>query len=93
MIRNTIKELEQELSKSPSKNAGALNLLEELERNISQEAIIWSVEDFTEYPDISESNARLALADMIRNHDANFGITWDTVREYYLKYKNYEKTN
>jgi len=53
-------------------------------------SIEWSVEDFTSLKvegfQITEEQAEMALADMIRHHDCNYGITWDTVDEYFSKY-------
>lgn len=64
-------------------------LYEELKEEFKQykrESIKWSVEDFTEYEgyEITLEEAQKALEDMIRHHDANNGIHWDTL-EYYLE--------
>ena len=66
------------------------------DENRSDEAcIIWSVEDFytqaeelnTEYGhNFDETKFEEALHLMIRKHDANVGITWDTVKDYLLEY-------
>jgi hypothetical protein len=61
-------------------------LLAEFEQ-YKRESIKWSVEDFMENGDITEEQAQQALEAMIQNHDANFGITWETVNEYKSHYK------
>jgi len=64
-------------------------LLEEFE-TYKEESIKWSVEDFTSLEkdgyQITDDNAKQALNDMIRHHDCNYGITWDTVNYYFDKY-------
>jgi len=61
-------------------------LLKEHEQ-YKNESIKWSTADFTEYDHpthtITEEEAQEALEAMIEKHDANFGITWNTV-DYYL---------
>jgi hypothetical protein len=60
-----------------------------------KESIKWDVEDFIYYDlegytmDLEQSEA--ALQDMINNHDAEDGITWNTVEYYITKYGT--KTN
>lgn len=60
-------------------------LLAEFEQ-YKKESIKWSVEDFTslndEYDDlyITDENAQKALEYVIRNHDCDLGITWETIR-------------
>jgi len=58
------------------------------------ESIKWSTADFTEYDHpthtITEEQAQEALEAMIDNHDANYGITWNTV-EYYITQMGTEK--
>lgn len=64
-----------------------------------QEAIKWSVKDFTtleiEGYSITEEQAQEALEHMIRKHDCTLGITWDTldcyVQEYGTKVKKGEE--
>jgi hypothetical protein len=55
-----------------------------------RESIKWSVEDFIEhaYPDytITEDQAQQALEDMISDHDACLGVTWETITFYINKY-------
>lgn len=60
------------------------DLKEEFEEYKSQ-SIKWSVEDFYELESkykITNKNAKVALEDMIKNHDAEYGINWGDV-EYY----------
>lgn len=63
------------------------SLQEEFEK-YKRESIKWSVEDFTtmekEGWSITKKQAQEALEDMIRRHDAQYGISWDTV-EYYIE--------
>ena len=60
-----------------------------------RQSIKWDVEDFIYYDlegytmDLEQSEA--ALQDMIKNHDAEYGITWNTVEYYITKYGT--KTN
>jgi len=67
------------------------NLLKEF-RQYKLESIKWGVKDFTSLEvdgqEISEENAQIALTDMIRHHDCNNGITWDTIDYYFSKYSN-----
>ena len=45
-----------------------------------QIAIIWSVSDVRdERPDLSEEEAFEVLSSIEDNHDANYGITWQTI--------------
>lgn len=59
------------------------------------ESIKWDADDFIYYElegytiDLEQSEA--ALKDMIKNHDAEYGITWNTVEYYITKYGT--KTN
>lgn len=54
-----------------------------------KESIKWSKEDILTYVEdyyqqmISEEEAQAILEKMIRMHDANIGITWDTL-EYHI---------
>lgn len=62
------------------------------------QSVIWSVEDFAhkakelqqKRPErnykFDESKYEHALSEMIRKHDANLGITWDTVEIYLLEH-------
>ena len=59
----------------------------EMLTEIKQRSIIWSVADFkqeadtSEYPSIYDPEKfEDGLHEMIANHDASFGITWDDVR-------------
>lgn len=64
-------------------------LLERFEQ-YKKESIKWSVWDLLEYEHdthtIGMEDAQKALEDMIRNHDPNDGITWDTIYYYIEKY-------
>lgn len=55
-----------------------------------RESIKWSVEDFIDYSHITHTitmeQAQMALEDMIRNHDAENGVTWWTIASYIEKY-------
>lgn len=45
-----------------------------------QIAIIWSIEDVLEVrPDLSDDQAWEVLRVVDRRHDANLGVTWDTL--------------
>jgi len=61
-------------------------LLKEFEQ-YKKESIKWSVEDFTWYEHdkytINEEQAQEALERMIQKHDAEYGISWQTV-DYYI---------
>jgi len=67
------------------------DLLAEFEQ-YKRESIKWSVDDFLEHAPtkytITEEQAQLALEDMISEHDACLGITWETIRYYTAKYGN-----
>lgn len=62
-------------------------LQEEFEQ-YKKESIKWSIEDFTQYEkdgwEISDEQAQEALVDMIHHHDANNGVTWDTI-DYWIE--------
>ena len=65
-------------------------LLSEFEQ-YKKESIKWDVIDFLclEMDDgwsITEEQAQKALEDMIRRHDCNDGVTWETVEYYYTQY-------
>lgn len=70
-------------------------LLAEFEQ-YKKESIKWSVEDFTEYDQdeytINDQQAQIALEDMIRHHDCNYGITWEHVN-YFITVHGTPKTN
>jgi len=65
--------------------------VEEVDENdldkYKRESIKWSTDDFMDYEhgthSISEEQSTKALQEMIRKHDANIGITWDTI-DYYI---------
>ena len=69
---------------------------EDLLKNFKQykeESIKWSVEDFIERAKemrykITKKRAQEALEHMIRKHDAELGINWNTI-DYYIE--NYGK--
>lgn len=72
-----------------------LKITEDFEQ-YKKESIKWSINDFLSYEmdngfSITEKQAQLALENMIENHDANYGITWDDLEIYYRKYGKYEK--
>lgn len=54
--------------------------------DLDSRSVTWSVIDFMSQEidgwQISEDQAADALYDMIQNHDASIGISWDTVDEY-----------
>lgn len=64
--------------------------LEEEFEQYRRESIKWSVEDFLDYSHITHTitmeQAQMALEDMIRNHDAENGVTWWTIASYIEKY-------
>lgn len=66
-----------------------LELLAKFEQ-YKRESIKWSVEDLLDYEHgthtIGMEDAQKALEDMIKNHDANDGITWNTIDQYIQKY-------
>ena len=50
-------------------------------------AIVWSTEDVIERAKeqkikVTKSKAREVLQSMLRGHDCNYGITWDTIDAY-----------
>jgi hypothetical protein len=55
-----------------------------------RESIKWSAEDLVDYPHpthtISLEQAQVALVNMIKNHDAEYGITWNTIAQYVEDY-------
>jgi hypothetical protein len=68
-----------------------MNYQEKYEKLIAEfeqykkESIKWSVEDFISLEDdyeISWEKAQEALEEMIEKHDANDGITWETIGYY-----------
>ena len=64
--------------------------VEEVDENdldkYKRESIKWSTDDFMDYEhgthSINEEQSTKALEEMIRNHDASVGITWDTINDY-----------
>ena len=61
--------------------------------DLDSRSVTWSVIDFMSQEidgwQISEDQAANALYDMIQNHDASIGISWNTVHEYI--YRNGEE--
>lgn len=53
-------------------------------------SIAWGVRDFLDYEldgwEITKKQAEAALKQMIHDHDACYGISWDTVACYYEQY-------
>lgn len=73
-------------------NRKIIEILDEYEQRMKG-AIEWTVIDMMGAAiwqgwELSETNAQKALEEMIENHDANFGITWETVTAYVSKYKS-----
>ena len=65
------------LAKEPVSSGNRLHRFLAKQRQI---AIVWSIEDVHEVrPDLSDEQAWLVLETCKRNHDANVGITWDTL--------------
>ena len=68
------------------------SMYETLKREFEQyrkESIKWSIEDLIDYSNgytLTPAEAQMALETMINDHQANFGITWDTVDEYKKKF-------
>jgi len=77
-------------SKKSKLNAYSLNIVEqvcEMLQEISDGAVLWSVEDFLSRAEergvvMSDEQARCALRDMVYHHDASVGISWDTLDWY-----------
>lgn len=70
-------------------------LLKEFEQ-YKLESIKWSIEDFLSYEmdegwTITEEQAGLALEEMIRNSDCNYGTTWKDLEYYYEEYGTYDR--
>ena len=71
-----------------------LNLVKEHEQ-LLKGAILWSVKDMQSYAannlsipyEMSDALAQEALEDMIKHHDANYGIGWSDVEYYCEKYR------
>lgn len=61
-----------------------------------RESIKWSVEDFLYYDHpthtITPEQAQVALEHMIDNHDANIGITWETISGYIMTHGVFKDT-
>lgn len=63
-----------------------------------KESVKWSVEDFLcynyDYADdgiyITTERAQEALEQMIRKHDAQYGISWEVVEYYFKEYAEYK---
>ena len=72
-----------------------LKLTEEFEQ-YKKESLKWDVIDFLDYDagdgwSITEEQAGLALEEMIRKSDCNYGTTWDDVEYYYKEYGTHEE--
>jgi len=75
-------------------NRKIIEILDEYEQRMKG-AIEWTVLDMMSavsmtsmnHWELSEEDAQKALEEMIENHDANLGITWETVTAYISKYK------
>ena len=51
-------------------------------KNIDAIAIIWTTEDVLDVaPHLDREQAREVLERVKRNHDASYGINWDTLRD------------
>ena len=51
--------------------------------NQRQIAIVWSVEDVQEVrPDLTDKQCMAVLEMVKRNHDAQYGVTWETLKMY-----------
>ena len=63
---------------------------------IEKGCIVWSIEDFLSLNDaqdnikngiqITPENAKLALTAMVNNHDSDYGVSWDNVKDYFYEY-------
>ena len=67
----------------------------EYKKDVTEVSIVWTVDDFLWYDmpgedgkkwSITEDQARAALLDMKKHHDAEIGINWDTVQFFYKKH-------
>lgn len=62
-----------------------------------KESVKWSIEDFTEYDHdtyrINAEQAQEALERMIYKHDADMGISWQTVEHYLTEYGTLKTNN
>lgn len=72
-------------------NQKIIAILDEYEEKMVS-AIRWSIDDMMGQAseqgwELSEDDAQAALEEMIDDHDANYGITWETVRYHISKYK------
>jgi hypothetical protein len=72
-------------------NQKIITILDEYEEKMVG-AIRWSTDDMIHQAaqegwQLSDGDAQAALEEMINDHDANYGITWDTVHYYINKYK------
>jgi hypothetical protein len=73
-------------------------MYEQLQQEFEQykkESIKWSVYDFLDYDTddytIDEVQSQDALETMIKNHNAEFGVTWHEVEYYIKKFGNPKK--
>lgn len=78
------------------------NTVDDILDKINLQAIIWTEDDFIQAA-IEESNETewniyydktkfmYALHEMIKNHDSEYGITWDTVKFYLNEYCRIKK--
>lgn len=77
-------------------NAEAISLRKQVKKlqvqiaELKATSITWTVKDFTTYEldgwQITVDQAEIALYNMIRDHDSNHGITWNTVADYITEY-------
>ncbi|MCA9191122.1 MAG: hypothetical protein KDB03_05160 [Planctomycetales bacterium] len=71
------KQRENSICNLPSLTSVNVHELLAIRREI---AIVWCIED-VQYvrPDLSDVEAWAVLQSVSRNHDANFGVSWDTL--------------
>jgi hypothetical protein len=72
-------------------NQKIITILDEYEEKM-RGAISWNADDMIHQAaqegwQLSDDDAQAALEEMINDHDANYGITWDTVHYHINKYK------
>jgi len=76
------------LQAQPKEDEQSIPSLQEEFEQYKRESIKWSVEDFLGDDNyfITPEKAQEALEQMIRKHDASWGITWETVKVYLEEY-------